>query len=148
MYKDNFTLVIESNSKQITPLKLQMEKSEVKFKYILLEDYDNLEELFMASDIFILPTIQKYFSLDILKAMYYRNAIFVMESNHSSEIIDTFSLIQSAADRSISFKVDSLLINKEELRKIQKENQKIAINHSLENSIKNISKIMSDSFDI
>jgi len=147
MYKDNFTLVIESNSKQIKPLKSQMEKSEIKFRYLLLEDYNKLEKLFIASDIFILPTMQKYFSLDILKAMYYRNAVFIMESNHSSEIIDTFSLIQSSDDRSVSFKVDSLLINKEELKKIQKQNQEIARNHSLEKSIEKISIIIKDSFD-
>lgn len=148
MYKDNYTLVIESSPKQINPLKLQMERSEIKFNYLLLEDYENLDELFIASDIFIFPTQKKYFSLDVLKAMYYRNAIFLMESNHASEIIDTFSLIQSSEDRSVSFKVDSLLINKDELKKIQKENQKIAQNHSLENSLENISKIITNSFDI
>lgn len=148
MYKENFTLVIESGSKQIVPLKLKMEKSEVKFNYLLLEDYENVDELFIASDIFILPTQQKYFSLDVLKAMYYRNAVFLMESNHGSEIIDTFSLINTSADRSVSFKVDSLLINKDELKKIQKENQKIAQNFSLEKNIEEIVHIITNSFDI
>jgi len=148
MYKDNFTLIIESGTKQIMPLKLQMERSEVKFNYILLEDYENLDELFIAADIFILPTQQKYFSLDVLKAMYYRNAVFLMESNHTSEIIDTFSLIQSGEDRSVSFKVDSLLINKDELKKIQKENQEIARNHSLEKNVEEIAQIITNSFDI
>ena len=148
MYKDNFTLIIESNLKQITPLKLQMERSEVKFNYILLEDYINIDELFIASDIFILPTQQKYFSLDVLKAMYYKNAVFLMESNHASEIIDTFSLINSREDKSVSFKVDSLLINKDELKKIQKENQEIGKNLTLENNVVEISQIIMDSFDI
>jgi len=148
MYKQNFTLIIESTSKQINPLKMQMERSDVQFKYILLEDYPKIEELFILSDIFIMPTKQKYFSSDVLKAMYYRNAVFVMEANPASEIIDTFSLIQSSEDRSVSFKVDSLLINKEELKKIQKENQKIALNLGLSNSIDKISKIITNSFDI
>ena len=148
MYKDNFTLVIESSSKQITPLKLQMDRSEIKFNYLLLEDYKDIDELFIASDIFILPTQLKYFSLDVLKAMYYRNAVFLMESNHASEIIDTFSLIQSSEDRSVSFKVDSLLINKDELKKIQKENQKIVRNFTLEKSLEEIVQIITDSFDI
>ena len=148
MYKDNFTLIIESNKKEITPLKLQMDRSEIQFNYIFLEDYANIDELFIASDIFILPTQQKYFSVDVVKAMYFRNAVFLMESNHASEIIDTFSLIQGAEDRSTSFKVDSLLINQEELKKIQKENQKIAQNYTLLKSVEKISKIVSDSFDI
>lgn len=148
MYNENFILVIESSAKQINPLKLQMEKSEIKFNYILLEDYEKIDDLFIASDIFILPTQQKYFSLDVLKAMYYRNAVFLMEENHASEIIDTFSLIQSTEDRSVSFKVDSLLINKKELKKIQKENEKIAQNNSLEQSIDKIREILRNSFDI
>jgi hypothetical protein len=148
MYKDNFTLVIESNLKQITPLKLQMERSELKFQYLLLSDYEDLAELFISSDIFILPTNQKYFSTDVLKAMYYRNAVFVMESNPASELIDVFSLIQSEEDRSVSFKVDSLLINKNELKKIQKENQKITDNYSLEKSFNKISEIIEKTFDI
>lgn len=148
MYKENFTLIIESNTKQIATLKLQMEKSELKFNYLLLENYENIDEIFISSDIFILPTNQKYFSLDVLKAMYYRNAVFVMDSNHASEIIDTFSLIHSSDDRSVSFKVDSLLINKEELKKIQKENQKIAKNLTLDKSLEEISQIINNSFDI
>lgn len=147
MYKENYTLVIESTSKQIVALRLQLERSNVKFNYQLFEDYSNIEELFIASDIFILPTAQKYFSTDILKAMYYRNAVFLMEANYASEIIDTFSLIQSAEDRSVSFKVDSLLINKDELKNIQKENQKIVKKLSLENSLLKISNLIDKSFD-
>jgi len=147
MYKENYTLVIESTSKQIVALRLQLERSNVKFNYLLFEDYSNIEELFIASDIFILPTAQKYFSTDILKAMYYRNAVFLMEANYASEIIDTFSLIQSAEDRSVSFKVDSLLINKDELKNIQKENQKIVKKLSLENSLLKISNLIDKSFD-
>ena len=79
--------------------------------------------------------------------MYYRNAVFLMEANYASEIIDTFSLIQSAEDRSVSFKVDSLLINKDELKNIQKENQKIVKKLTLENSLLKISNLIDKSFD-
>ena len=44
MYKENFTLIIESSSKQIMPLKLQMKRSDVKFNYLLLENYENIDE--------------------------------------------------------------------------------------------------------
>ncbi|MGB3750859.1 MAG: glycosyltransferase [Arcobacteraceae bacterium] len=148
MYKENFTLVIESSSKQINPLKLKMERSEIKFKYILLEEYENIDELFIASDIFILPTKQKYFAVDVLRAMYYRNAVFLTEENYAAELIDTFSLIHGIEDRSVSFKVDSLLINKNELRNIQKENQKIAQMQSLENKVAEMTRIIEKNFDI
>ena len=144
MYQENFTLIIESNSKQIAPLRRQLERSKAPFQYILFENYENKEELFMAADIFILPTTQKYFSMDVLRAMYYKNAVFVMEENDASEIIDVFSLIQSDADRSVSFKVDSLLINKEELKKIQKENQKVAQQYTLERSLEKTVQIIEE----
>jgi len=144
MYQENFTLIIESNSKQIAPLRLQLDRSNPTFQYRLLENHEQKEELFIASDIFLLPTTQKYFSIDVLRAMYYRNAVFVMENNDASEIIDVFSLIQSSEDRSISFKVDSLLINKEELKKIQKENQKVAQQYTLERSLEKTVQIIEE----
>ena len=148
LYKNNFTLIIESTSKQIIPLRLQMERAKVGYSYILFEDYDNIDELFNAADIFLLPTQQKYFALDCMRAMYFRNVVFLMETNHASELLDVFSLIQGDTDKSTSFKVDSLLISNEELKKIQKENQKIAYAHSLENSVEKMTNIISKNFDI
>jgi len=148
MYQEDFVLLIESNSKQIAPLKLKMERAKLNYKYILLEEYDNLEELFIASDIFLLPTQQKLFSFDILRAMRYKNAVFIMEKNYASELVDTFSLIQDESDKSTSFKIDSLLINKEELKNIQKENKKKTSSFTLDKSIENITTIIDENFDI
>jgi len=148
MHAENFTLIIESNKKQIVPIELKLKRLKVNYSYILFEDYKNMEELFIASDIFLLPTSQKYFSLDILKAMYYKNAVFLMQTNHASEIIDTFSLIQSSEDRSVSFKIDSLLINKDELKKIQEENVTISDAITLENNFLKTEKIIQKYFDI
>ena len=148
LYQENFLLLIESNSKQITPLQLQMERANVNYKYLLIEDYNNIDELFIASDIFLLPTQQKYFAFDILRAMRYKNAVFVMEQNHAAELVDVFSIIQNDTDKSTSFKLDSLLMNKNELKNIQKENQKKVTEYTLEKSIAQITKIIDETFDI
>jgi len=148
MYKKNFTLIIESTSKQIIPLRLQLERAKLEYATILFEDYENPDELFNAADIFILPTQQKYFALDSIRAMYFRNVVFIMETNHAAELLDLFSLIQDENDKSTSFKLDSLLISNVELKKIQKENQKIAYAHSLENSVVKMKNIISKTFDI
>lgn len=147
LYEENFTLIIESNSKQIVPLRLQMERAQIKYPYILFEDIKEIEELFIASDIFILPTSQKYFATDILQAIYYKNAVFVTEENSASEIVDVFSYIEGVGDKSISFKVDSLLLNKDELKKIQKENKKESEKYTLEQSLEKISKLIVKFFD-
>lgn len=148
LYEKNFILIIESNTKQIQQLRTKMEKANLDYPYILLENYENIDELFIASDIFILPTQLKYFVVDIIRAMCYKNAVFLMEQNHASEILDVFSLIQNETDRSTSFKLDSLLLNKDELKNIQKENQIKASEFTLDKSIEKLVEIIKKTFDI
>lgn len=147
LYEDDFTLIIESTISQIKPLKLKMEKSELKFNYILLNNYKNIDELFMVSDIFILPTTREFFAIDVLKAIIYKNAVFVMDRNDASELLDIFSIIQGKEDKSLSFKIDSLLINKNELKKIQKENYNISLKYTLDISLQKVLAILNKSFD-
>lgn len=148
MYQKNFVLIIESNEKQIMPLKIKMERANLSYSYLLFADYKNIDELFIASDIFIMPTEKKYFSFDILRAMSYKNAVFIMEQNHAAELVDIFSIIQSDTDKSTSFKVDSLIINKDELKNIQKENQNKVAKYTLNQSIQEITNIIDETFDI
>ena len=147
MYEESFVLVIESTSKEIIQLRKQMEKVQIKYRYILFEDKKEIEQLFIAADIFLLPTTTEYFSLDILKAFYYKTAVFVMENNAASEIVDVFSYIQGPEDRSVSFKIDSLLLNPIELKNIQKANQKKSKEFTLEKSLEKISNLIDKSFD-
>jgi hypothetical protein len=148
MYQENFTLVIESSAKQIAPLEFQINRTKLKYQIILLKDYENIDHLFISSDIFILPTQQTYFATDVLKAMYFKNAIFLMQSNYAIKLLDTFSRIEANEDRSISFKVDSLLINKDELKSIQKTNHKRSLEFTFDNCFTKVSKIIKDNFDI
>ncbi len=147
LYQDNFILIIESSIKQITRLKLKMRKLKLKFNYILFSDYEKIDELFMVADIFILPTTQNLFAIDILKALIYKNAVFVIDKNDASELLDIFSIIQGKEDKSLSFKIDSLLINKDELKKIQNENYHTSLKYTLDKSLKKVVTIVNKSFD-
>ena len=71
-----------------------------------------------------------------------------MAANYASEILDTFSLIQSDIDPSTPFKVDALLSNQEELKKIQKFNYKISLNYNFESYLNIINSIIKKYFDI
>ena len=148
LQEKNFKVIVESNSKQIQNLKLQIDRQKLPYELILFEDSKNKEELFMVSDIFILPTKQKLFVPNILKAMYYKNAVFLMSTNNASEIIDTFSLIQSDEDPSTPFKVDALLSNQNELKKIQKFNQNESLKYSFESRLNIINSIIKKYFEI
>ncbi|MEA3498260.1 MAG: hypothetical protein U9R16_04290 [Campylobacterota bacterium] len=142
MHKTNFIVMIESSSKEIQKIKLQINRAKLPYKVIFFEDYENIDELFIVSDIFILPTKLKLFAPSVLKAMYYKNAVFVMSTNYSAELIDTFSLIQDEYDRSTPFKIDALLINNDELKKIQKDNHKKSLNFGFESRVDMVTSII------
>ena len=118
----NYQLLFDITSKDKELLSRKLKKARVFEKSLIFIDYENQDELFMAGDIFILPTKLKLFNLAVLKAMYLKNVVFVERDNASSELIDSFSLILGEDDKGVSFKIDSLLKNKKERKKIQKEN--------------------------
>lgn len=128
----NYKLLFDIDTKDKELLTQKLEKIQLLDKALIFDNYENQDELFITSDIFILPTLQKLFIPSVTKAMYLRNAVFVERSNAASEIIDSFSLILGQDDRSIYFKIDSLIGNKEELKKIQKENSLVVKNMKFE----------------
>ena len=139
---DNFIAVIESDSKQITNLRFKLSKFNIENKVILLEDYKNIDELFLAADIFLLPTYNKSFAINVLKAMYCKCAVFTTVNNHAKELVDIFSTMESPTDRSAPFKVDALLLQKDELKNIQKQNRKIAKEFTIEKNLLKINEII------
>jgi hypothetical protein len=74
--------------------------------------------------------------------MYYKCAVFVSAVNQANEIIDVFARIESMNDRSLFFKLDALLANKDELKKIKKDNKKIAIDHTIAKTKEKFEKII------
>ena len=144
--RDNYKIVIETNTQEKQKIQERVNHYKLDNKTIILENYTNIDELFIAADMFILPTKQKLFALNVLKAMYFKNAVFVSSDNASSEIIDSFSLILGEKDRNTPFKVDALLGNKEELKKIQKENYQVVKNIKFDTYMEELEYIISDNF--
>ena len=65
----------------------------------------------------------KSFSSNVIKAMFFKTAVFVSANSASKEVIDIFSTMDSPTDRSMQFKVEALLSNKDELKNIKKTNK-------------------------
>jgi len=124
----NYKLLFDISSKDNELLIKKLEKTKLNEKALVFTDYENQDELFIVADIFILPTKLQLFTPSVLKAMYLRNVVFVERNNASSELIDSFSLILGQDDRGIYFKVDSLLNNPKEIKKLQKENSLVVKN--------------------
>jgi len=142
----NYKILIDTNTQQVEKLKERLKHFKLDKQTIILENYTNSDKLFIVSDIFIFPTKQKLFASSVLKAMFLKNAVFVSRDNGASEIIDSFSLIFGQNDKTLSFKVDAILGNKEELKKIQKENYQVVKNMTLTNYIGELESIIEDNF--
>jgi len=139
---DNIKAVIAGDEKQIYSLKFQLTKYNLDDKLLLLEDYPNMDLVYSAADIYILPTYIRAFNSNVIKAMFYKTAVFVSSNSASKEVIDIFSTMDSPSDRSMTFKVEAILSNKDELKKIKKENKQIADEFLFEIQLKRIRDIL------
>lgn len=141
-YQD-FKLIIAGEKKQITALQFQLPKYQnLAGKIILLEDYRNIDDLFLASDIFLLPAYNKTFASNILKAMYCKCVVFLSIENDAKEIVDVFASMDSPNDPSTAFKIDAILLDKNELKKIKKENKKRAEEVTLQSNLEKFNYII------
>ena len=113
----NLKIIITGEQKQITALQFQLPKYQnLEDKIILLEDYKNIDDLFLASDIFLLPTYNKFFSTNVIKAMFCKCVVFLSIENDAKEIVDVFASMDSPTDPSTAFKIDAVLLDKNEMK--------------------------------
>lgn len=138
----NIQVIIAGQKEQITQLKFQTSKYNFGDKVVMLEDYPDMNLLFSAADIFILPTHIKGFASNVLKAMFFKTAVFVTDNSTASEVVDVFATMDSPDDRSLPFKVDALLGRKEDLDEIKKTNRKIAKKYTLEKQLEKLNQIV------
>ncbi|RXJ69165.1 hypothetical protein CRV08_03920 [Halarcobacter ebronensis] len=135
-------MIIAGDSKQIYNLKFQLSKYNLEDRLLLLEDYSDINELFLASDIFLLPTHNKSFATNVLKAMFCKCVVFTTANNAAKELIDVFSTMENPTDRSIQFKLEAILQNKEDMKLIKKQNRKVAKEYSLENQLQKFNALL------
>ena len=141
-YQD-FKIIIAGEKKQITALQFQLPKYQnLADKIILLEDYKNIDDLFLAADIFLLPTYNKTFASNVLKAMYCECVVFLSIENDSKEIVDIFASMDSPNDSSTAFKIDAILLDNDEIEKIKKENKKVAQEATLQSNLEKFNYII------
>lgn len=139
----DFKIIIAGEKKQIIALQFQLSKYQnLEDKIILLEDYENINDIFLASDIFLLPTYNKSFSTNILKAMFFECVVFLSLENDAKEILDVFASLDSPTDSSAAFKIDAILQGENDLKQIKKQNRKLALEFTLQNNLEKINHIL------
>ncbi len=137
----NYQAVIAGDSKQIYSLKFAISKYNFEDKLLFIEDPKDLNLLFSAADIFILPTQVKPFASNIIKAMFYKTAVFVTYNNAAREITDVYATMNEGSDSTTPFKVDALLGRVNDLKLIKKQNKKLSREFSLSLQIKKLKQI-------
>jgi len=139
----NFVAIISGDKLQLKPTVSLLQEMGLSKKVILIQ-----EDMYNISDIFILPTSNKLLSYSVLKAMSYKNVVFLPQTNSASELLDSFSIMNSSIDSSIGFRVDMLLESKGELKIYQKNNIKIAKQLTLNKQFKKLKKIIKNNKEV
>jgi glycosyltransferase involved in cell wall biosynthesis len=136
--------IIAGDKKQIFNLKFQLKKYDLGDKLLLIEDYENMDELFLASDVFLLPTYNENFASNILRAMYCKCVVFTTVNNTACEVVDVYSTMSTPEDGSMQFKLDALLHNKADLKLIKNQNRAITKKYTLDKALEKFKKILSE----
>lgn len=137
----NYQAIIAGSAKQIYTLKFAISKYNFESKLLFIEDHKNINLLFSAADIFILPTQLKSFASNIIKAMFYKTAVFVSFNNAAKEITDVFATMNEGHDATTPFKVDALLGRANDLKLIKKQNKKLSREFALDLQIDKLKQI-------
>jgi len=139
----NFKIIIAGNKQQMDSLEFLLKKyKKIEDKIIKVVDSKKLDELFLISDIFLLPTTTKAFSVNILKAMFAKCAIFIPSTNDAKEVVDVFATMNTPNDATVTFKIDAILNDENELEKVKNDNKKVAYELTLESNLEKIYKIL------
>lgn len=138
---NNFQAIVAGDAKQIYSLKFLISKYKFEDKLLFIEDPQDINLLFSACDIFILPTQKKSFASNIIKAMFYESAVFVTFNNAASEITDVYATMNQGSDATTPFKVDALLGRINDLNLIKKQNKELSLEFFLDLQIEKLKQI-------
>lgn len=108
-----------------------------RIKLIELLPNLSIDDILNIGDIFVYPTKSKKFAKIIGQAMMHKCAVFVTNSNPSSEIVDYFATMQGVNDSNTSHKIDALLCG-EDLDFVKNANYQMAQIYTYERTAKKL----------
>lgn len=140
----DFKVIIAGAKQQLAALEFTLPKySKLEPKIILLdESKEKLDELYLISDVFLLPSYNKNIASSVIKAMFCKCVVFSTMNNDAKEIIDVYATMENPNDPSTAFKIDAILFDENELKKIKKQNREIALEMSLDKNIEKFNDIL------
>ena len=140
----DFKVIIAGTKQQLAALEFTLPKySKLEPKIILLdESKEKLDELYLISDVFLLPSYNKNIASSAIKAMFCKCVVFSTMNNDAKEILDVYATMENPNDPSTAFKIDAILFDENELKKIKKQNRNIALEMSLDKNIEKFNDIL------
>ena len=140
----DFKVIIAGAKQQLAALEFTLPKySKLEPKIILLdENKEKLDELYLISDVFLLPSYNKNIASSVIKAMFCKCVVFSTMNNDAKEILDVYATMENPNDPSTAFKIDAILFDENELKKIKKQNRNIALEMSLDKNIEKFNDIL------
>ena len=140
----DFKVIIAGAKQQLAALEFTLPKySKLEPKIILLdESKEKLDELYLISDVFLLPSYNKNIASSVIKAMFCKCVVFSTMNNDAKEILDVYATMENPNDPSTAFKIDAILFDENELKKIKKQNREIALEMSLDKNIDKFNDIL------
>ena len=140
----DFKVIIAGTKQQLAALEFTLPKySKLEPKIILLDERkEKLDELYLISDVFLLPSYNKNIASSVIKAMFCKCVVFSTMNNDAKEILDVYATMENPNDPSTAFKIDAILFDENELKKIKKQNREIALEMSLDKNIDKFNDIL------
>ena len=140
----DFSVIIAGSKQQLAALDFILTKYHKLENKIIKIDVakHNVDELYLISDIFLLPTHNKNIASSVIKAMFCECVVFTTMNNDAKEIIDVYATMEQPSDPSTPFKIDAILFDEKEMNSIRKQNREIAIEMSLDKNIEKFNDIL------
>ena len=141
--KGNFKFFVVGKEKNINFYKNYAKKLNIENKVIFTGPRTDVDKFYSMADIFLFPTHYEPFGSVIIEALNFECVAFTTTSCGGGEILPKKWII----DENITKKIQYLLDNEKELKKLQKQAKEISKNFSIEKNVQKTLKVINETIN-
>ena len=138
--KGNFKFFVIGKEKNITWYKNYARKLNIKNKVFFTGPREDVDKFYSMAEIFLFPTHYEPFGSVIIEALNFKCVAFTTKKCGAGEILPKEWII----DKNITEKIQYLLDNENELKKLQKKAKEISKNFSIEKNVEKTLKVINE----
>ena len=141
--KGNFKFFIVGKEKDMQWYKNYAKSLGVDNKVVFTGPRTDVDKFYSMADIFIFPTHYEPFGSVIIEALNFECVAFTTKTCGGGEILPSEWII----DENIVYKIQNLLDNEEELKKLKTKAKQISKNFSIEENVKKTLKVINETLN-